>query len=126
MKTPLFCSLIALVFVLFACETTIAQEIPHEDSTTTYVLFAVKKDGAITGVKLFRSSGNPTFDAEALRVVRNMGAWKGEAVKQKTWFVLPIRFSLSETPQRDRVQTEAINNVILFFKIMYICKNNEL
>jgi TonB family protein len=113
MKTAHIFGLIALVFLLFACNTTIAQETNNEDSTTVHVKFSVKKNGAITNVNIFRSSGNPTFDAEALRVVRNMEPWKGAAVKQKTWFVLPIRFSLSETQQSDSVQTELIENILI-------------
>ena len=62
-----------------------------------FVEFIVGKDGKVTSAKIARSSGFPRMDAEALRVVRGMPAWKpgkqnGQAVG--SYFTLPITFRL--------------------------------
>jgi protein TonB len=63
---------------------------------TSVVTFVIEKDGSITGVRTVRFVSGP-IDAEAIRVVRNMPAWRpgyqyGKPVRVQ--FNLPIAFRL--------------------------------
>lgn len=58
--------------------------------------FVVEKDGSISNIEVIRKAGND-FDAEAIRVIKSMPAWKpgkqnGKPVRVK--FTLPITFAL--------------------------------
>lgn len=62
-----------------------------------YVQFVVEKDGSVTNV-LVRRGANPLLDAEALRVVKLMPAWKPGTMRGKkvrVRYTLPVVFSLS-------------------------------
>lgn len=62
-----------------------------------YVQFVVEKDGSITNV-VVRRSAHALLDAEAVRVVKLMPAWKPGMVRGKkvrVRYTLPITFSLS-------------------------------
>ena len=61
------------------------------------IQFVVNADGSISGVEVVRSAGNGSLDAEAVRAVKAMPAWKpgkqnGKAVP--VYFTLPITFQL--------------------------------
>lgn len=56
------------------------------------VKFYIERDGTCSQFKVLRSL-NPTFDAEALRVLKLMPRWKmGNMVEGGTWYVLPVTF----------------------------------
>ena len=60
------------------------------------VNFVVEKDGTITNAKVLKSV-TPDFDAEALRLVNMMPAWKPSKQRGKevrVFINLPIRFVL--------------------------------
>ena len=62
----------------------------------SFVRFIVRKDGSIDDVKVVRG-GDPLFDAEAIRAVRNMPKWiparqRGEAVS--SFYTVPVTFKL--------------------------------
>lgn len=59
--------------------------------------FTVNKDGSIVDIVVVRSSGEPSLDKEAIRVINSMPKWKpgeqrGKPVRVK--FTLPVRFRL--------------------------------
>ena len=59
--------------------------------------FVVNKDGSIVDVVVVRSSGEPSLDKEALRVINSMPKWKpgkqrGKPVRVK--YTLPVNFRL--------------------------------
>lgn len=59
--------------------------------------FTVNKDGSIVDINVVRSSGEPSLDKEAVRVIQSMPKWKpgqqgGKAVRVK--YTLPVRFRL--------------------------------
>ena len=61
------------------------------------VSFIVEKDGSLTDVKVVRSL-DPSFDKEAVRIVKSMpkwepGMWNGKPARVK--FSIPIRFRLA-------------------------------
>jgi len=63
----------------------------------TVCRFIVDKDGTVTQVKVVRSSGDASLDAEALRVLRAMPKWspgkkKGKPVRVK--YTTPVNFRL--------------------------------
>ncbi len=65
--------------------------------------FVVKKDGSTSNVEVLRGV-DPSLDAEAIRVIESMPAWKpgtqkGEAVN--VHFTIPIQFSLSAGTKED-------------------------
>lgn len=65
------------------------------------IQFVVTKDGAVADPQVVKSSGSGLLDDEAMRVVRNMPAWKagvhkGENVNVQ--FALPITFTLDDEP----------------------------
>ena len=65
-------------------------------SGVVYVTFVVDKDGKIKDVKVLRGIGGGC-DEEAVRVVKNMPAWKSGKQRGKSVTVqynLPIRFTL--------------------------------
>jgi protein TonB len=65
-------------------------------SGVVYVTFVVDKDGKIKDVKVLRGIGGGC-DEEAVRVVKNMPAWKPGKQRGKSVTVqynLPIRFTL--------------------------------
>lgn len=62
------------------------------------VSFIVEKDGSLTDVKVVRSL-DPSFDKEAVRIVKSMpkwesGMWNGKPARVK--FIVPIRFRLAD------------------------------
>lgn len=62
-----------------------------------YVQFVVEKDGSITNV-IVRRGTNSLLDAEAVRVVKLMPAWKPGSMRGKkvrVRYTLPISFTLS-------------------------------
>ena len=72
--------------------------IAHNIEGRVIIKFIVNEDGHISDCEVLRGF-DKDCDAEALRVVRNMPAWKpgkvnGEAVK--VWFNLPISFKLTD------------------------------
>lgn len=59
--------------------------------------FTVNKDGSIVDIQVVRSSGEPSLDKEAVRVINSMPKWKpgqqgGKPVRVK--YTLPVRFRL--------------------------------
>lgn len=59
--------------------------------------FTVNKDGSIVDINVVRSSGEPSLDKEAIRVIGSMPKWKpgqqrGKPVRVK--YTLPVRFRL--------------------------------
>jgi periplasmic protein TonB len=68
----------------------------QEIQGTVYVMFTVTRDGAITGIKLYKSVA-PLLDAEAIRVVSRMPPWiPGKRDGEMTSFELslPVVFRL--------------------------------
>ena len=56
------------------------------------VKFYIDRDGSCSQFKVLRSL-NPSFDAEALRVLKLMPKWNVDSTaKGGTWFILPVRF----------------------------------
>ena len=47
------------------------------------IQFTVEKDGSITDIEVVRSAGHPSFDQEAVRVVKMMPKWKPGSQKEK-------------------------------------------
>ena len=63
---------------------------------TVYVQFIVNEDGSLEGIKVIRGIGGGC-DKEALRVAKNMPAWKAgkqRGKKVRVQFVMPIKFTL--------------------------------
>jgi protein TonB len=59
--------------------------------------FVVNKDGSIVDVQAVRSSGEPSLDKEAIRVIKSMPKWKpgkqrGKPVRVK--YTVPVNFRL--------------------------------
>ena len=59
--------------------------------------FVVNKDGSIVDVVAVRSSGEPSLDKEAIRVIQSMPKWKpgkqrGKPVRVK--YTVPVNFRL--------------------------------
>ena len=59
--------------------------------------FVVNRDGSIVDVVAVRSSGEPSLDKEAIRVIKSMPKWKpgkqrGKAVRVK--YTVPVNFKL--------------------------------
>ncbi len=59
--------------------------------------FTVNKDGSIVDIVVVRSSGEPSLDKEAVRVINSMPKWtpgqqRGKPVRVK--YTLPVRFRL--------------------------------
>lgn len=59
--------------------------------------FVVNKDGSIVDVEAVRSSGEPSLDKEAIRVIKSMPKWKpgkqrGKPVRVK--YTVPVNFRL--------------------------------
>ncbi len=65
---------------------------------TVMVRFYIEKDGSITDVTAYKSSGNHLLDAEAVRVVRGMQNWipgKIEGKFARKTHTLPVNFFLN-------------------------------
>ena len=61
--------------------------------------FVVKKDGTVNDVCIMKSSGMPSLDDEALRVVRSMPKWNPGTLGGKpvnVQYTLPVAFKLSD------------------------------
>ena len=59
--------------------------------------FVVEKDGKVTDIQVVRSSGEPSLDKEAVRVINSMPKWKpgkqrGKPVRVK--YTIPVNFRL--------------------------------
>lgn len=108
MSVAKFLILATLVCSLFACKSSknIIQT-PENVVNTTQIQFTVEENGDITNVKIYRSSGNPLLDAEAIRVVKKMEKWNSQ--QEKRTFILPIQFNLSETTQSDSINNSLDN-----------------
>ncbi|WP_044172482.1 energy transducer TonB [Flectobacillus major] len=62
---------------------------------TVLVKFLIERYGEINKVHIVESSGNPLVSAEAIRVIKKMGAWnpaKVNGVEVASFYVLPISF----------------------------------
>lgn len=63
----------------------------------TICKFTINKDGSITDIEIARSSGEPSLDKEAIRVISSMPKWEpgkkmGKVVRVS--YTLPVRFRL--------------------------------
>ena len=59
--------------------------------------FVIEKDGKVTDIQVVRSSGEPSLDKEAVRVINSMPKWKpgkqrGKSVRVK--YTIPVNFRL--------------------------------
>ena len=59
--------------------------------------FVIEKDGRVTDIQVVRSSGEPSLDKEAVRVINSMPKWKpgkqrGKPVRVK--YTIPVNFRL--------------------------------
>ena len=62
---------------------------------TVIVQFVIERDGSLTNIEVFNSSGDSSLDAEALRVIRQSPRWdagKQGDVPVRVAFTLPIKF----------------------------------
>jgi TonB family protein len=62
-----------------------------------YIQFVVEKDGSVTNI-IVRRGANALLDAEAVRIVKLMPAWKPGTMRGKkvrVRYTLPITFSLT-------------------------------
>ena len=60
------------------------------------VRFSVDTDGSISGVSVVKGI-NPELDAEAIRVIKLLPAWKPgklEGKPVKVWYSMPVTFTL--------------------------------
>jgi TonB family protein len=74
-----------------------------EISGTVYISFVVEEDGSIGRVKLLRGIGGGCDEA-ALEAIRNMPKWEPEKwrdVPTAAIMIIPIRFSLDKTDDKD-------------------------
>ena len=63
------------------------------------VKFYIDRDGSCSQFKVLRSL-NPSFDAEALRVLKLMPKWNMSSMEGNgTWYVLPIYFKKQKVQQ---------------------------
>ena len=63
------------------------------------VKFYIDRDGSCSQFKVLRSL-NPSFDAEALRVLKLMPKWNVDSTaKGGTWYVLPVSFKKQNVQQ---------------------------
>ena len=63
------------------------------------VKFYIDRDGGCSQFKVLRSL-NPSFDAEALRVLKLMPKWNMSSMEEGgTWYVLPIYFKKQKVQQ---------------------------
>jgi periplasmic protein TonB len=74
------------------------MSIENNEEGTALVGFVVEKDGKLSNVKIFRSSGSDDLDQEAIQTVRRMPAWKagengGKPVRSK--FQVKVAFKLN-------------------------------
>ena len=63
----------------------------------TLIQFIVEKDGTLSNIEVARSVGHPSFDKEAVRVIKLMPKWKpgsqnGTIVRSK--YTVPVTFKL--------------------------------
>ena len=63
------------------------------------IKFYIERDGTCSQFKILRSL-NPSFDAEALRVLKLMPKWNmGSMEGSGTWYVLPVSFKRQNVQQ---------------------------
>ena len=63
------------------------------------VKFYIGRDGSCSQFKVLRSL-NPSFDAEALRVLKLMPKWNMSSMEEGgTWYVLPVYFKKQKVQQ---------------------------
>ncbi|WP_455077617.1 energy transducer TonB [Prevotella histicola] len=63
------------------------------------VKFYIDRDGSCSQFKVLRSL-NPSFDAEALRVLKLMPKWNMSSMEEGgTWYVLPVYFKKQKVQQ---------------------------
>jgi TonB family protein len=66
------------------------------ESGVVYVKFIVEKDGKVTNISVVKKL-SPKQDAEALRLVKKMPAWKPGSIDDepvRVWVFLPIKFNI--------------------------------
>lgn len=66
---------------------------------TVKISFVVEKDGSITGVKVYKTSGNENLDKEAVRVIKMLKPWKPAKQNGKSTrmsMIKPVTFDLAE------------------------------
>lgn len=71
------------------------KEVPGDYKTI--VSFIVEKDGSLSHIRVSVSSGNEAFDAEALRLVENMPAWKPgkqKGTKVRVAYSIPVSYKI--------------------------------
>ena len=83
----------------YLSENILYPEIAKEHGIQGRVIcqFIVNKNGSITDIEIIRSSGDPSLDKEAIRVIQSMPEWKpgkqrGKAVRVK--YTVPVNFKL--------------------------------
>jgi TonB family protein len=65
-------------------------------SGKVYLRFSVETDGSISGVSVTKGI-SPELDAEAIRVIKVLPAWKPaklEGKPVKVWYAMPVTFKL--------------------------------
>lgn len=63
------------------------------------IKFYIERDGTCSQFKILRSL-NPSFDAEALRVLKLMPKWNMSSMEGSgTWYVLPVYFKKQKAQQ---------------------------
>ena len=63
------------------------------------IKFYIERDGTCSQFKILRSL-NPSFDAEALRVLKLMPKWNMSSMEGSgTWYVLPVSFKKQNVQQ---------------------------
>jgi periplasmic protein TonB len=82
----------------FIADNTIypAEAIDNNIEGKVFVRFAVSADGTVKRIQLMRSV-NPLLDAEALRVVSTLPAWKPGRQNGRTvpvWYYVPVTFRI--------------------------------
>ena len=68
-------------------------------SGVSIVVFTIDQTGHVTNIRILKSSGNPTLDAEAMRVIRKMPNWIPGKVNGRNISVMqkvPVVFELGE------------------------------
>lgn len=74
--------------------------------------FVIEKDGRVTDVQVVRSSGEPSLDIEAVRVVNSMPNWKPGKQRDKlvrVKYTMPINFKL-KPKEKEPIATLAAPN----------------
>lgn len=68
----------------------------------TITRFVVNKNGALSDFEIVRSCGDTILDAEAVRVLATMKAWKPAMLKNeivRAYYTLPVSYNIPPTPR---------------------------